>query len=242
MDNASTNFSFGLRALNIIGSQSPFNGLISSYSGFYEQYRVRKVICRAQCGKGFTNDLRIKSYAVTRVDVDNQPAISSLTNLQSLLNSENTTVRTFTERGNILLGKYRPIQRALISNLSEPFLPNANQWYSTNDVGLHTWKGIVAALVIPETSILPLTTNITLSFEVDVEFRGRITPTTAFSALPVPPRASTETETVQGQLIQHNFENDPELADDESESESFETIPEENDRPSNTGVNTIISG
>lgn len=245
VDNASTNFSFGLRALNINGSQAPFNGLITSYSAFYEQYRVKKVICRAQCGKGFTNDLRIKSYAVTRVDVDNQPAFSSLANLQSVLNSENTTVRTFTERGNILLGKYRPIQRALISNLSEPFLPNANQWYSTNDVNLHTWKGIVAALVIPETSILPLSTNITLSFEVDVEFRGRITPTTAFTSIPpTPPRgASTEMITTQDKLIQHTFKDDPELLSEDSDSSesSLETLPEEGDTPNSSSINTTIS-
>jgi hypothetical protein len=200
IDNASTDFSFGLRALNIRGNASPFQNLINSYSAFYEQYRVRKVIVRAQCGKGFTNDLRIKSYALTRVDVDNQIAISSLTGLQGLLNSENTVLRTFTNRGNILLGKYRPIQRSSISNLSEPFLPSEDQWYSTNDVVYHTWKGIIAALVIPETGILPNTTNITLSFELDVEFRGRITPASAFS---ITSTSLSQDEPCKDELVGH---------------------------------------
>lgn len=181
VENATSEFSYGLRAINIRGNFAPFQNLIDSYAGFYEQYRVRKVIVRAQCGKGFTNDLRIRSYAATRVDVDNQNLASTLTDLQALINSENTTLRTFTSNGNMMLGKYRPIQRSNISNLSEPFLPSFDQWYSTNDVRLHTWKGIVIALVCRDPALQPDSTDITLTFELDVEFRGRITPSSAFS-------------------------------------------------------------
>lgn len=181
-DNATPQFSFGHAAFNITGTSQPFQGLISNYSSIYEQYRVRKIVMRAQVGKGFTNDRRIKTYMATRVDVDNQNTASTLSNVQALLASENTTVKTFTERGNIMLAYWRPIQRSNISNLSEPVLPSTVQWYPTNDVQLHTWKGVNVAAFIPETSLQPEELNITISFEVDVEFRGRITgPGTTFT-------------------------------------------------------------
>lgn len=187
IDNTSTEFAFGYRAININGSAQPFGGIINKYTPFYEQYRVRKVICRAQCGKGFTNDLRIKSYVQARVDVDNQNITSTVAAVQSLLGAENAVSRTFTERGNVKIAEYRPIQRANISNLSEPFLPSNDQWYATNDVALHTWKGITLALVIPEPTILPNSTAMTLTFELDIEFRGRITDYVSTSiAYPLP--------------------------------------------------------
>lgn len=181
IDNASTDFSFGYRSIDIRGNSDPFQGIIATYNNLYEQYRVRRIICRAQVGKGYTNDLRLKSYMLSRVDVDDSPSISSLDNIRYLLSCENTTSKTFTERGNIKLADWKPIQRSAISNLSEPFLPSINQWYATRDAPLHTWKGVNVALVTPETGILPGTTNVTLSFEIDVEFRGRITAATTFS-------------------------------------------------------------
>jgi len=182
IDNATSDFAFGYRAMNIRGNAQPFQNIINFYSQFYEQYRVRSITTRAQCGFGYTNDDRIKSYCVARVDVDNQATAGTVNTVQGLLASENTTHRTFTERGNVELSNFPPICRSSISNLSEPFLPNRNQWYSTNDVIYHTWKGNCIAVVIPEPSILPNAKKITVTFELDLEFRGRITSPTAFTA------------------------------------------------------------
>lgn len=225
IENTTPTLSYGVKTLNILGTSNPFNSIINSFSSYYEQYRVRKVIVRAQCGKGFTNDLRIKSYAVTRVDVDNNQYVSTLNSLQSLINSENTVLRTFTNRGNILLGKYRPIQRSSISNLSEPILPSNDQWYSTTDVALHTWKGIIAALVIPEVGISPNSVNISLSFEIDVEFRGRVIPASTFALNTNKDLMQSPPEQIPSVELQPLEEDDSESSDDDHEPERHNLPP-----------------
>jgi hypothetical protein len=181
IDNATSDFAYGLKAFNVRGNSSPFQNLIGFYSRFYEQYRVRSIFARAQVGKGFTNDDRIKSYCVGRVDVDQQISASTLPNVQALLNAENSVYKTFTEKGNVAIGDWPPICRSSISNLSEPFLPNRNQWYSTNDAIYHTWKGLILAVLFPEPNLQPNTKNLTITLELDLEFRGRITDSSAFA-------------------------------------------------------------
>jgi hypothetical protein len=179
-NNSTSEFSFGHKALNLEGAVAPFQNIIKDYSSTYEQYRVKRIRVRAQVGKGFDNDRRLKTYLAARVDVDNQNTTSTLTNLQSLLFSENTALKTFTERGNVLMADFRPLARISISNNSQPLLNNPLQWYPTNDVSLHTWKGINLGCVIPETAILPGQLAVTITLEVDVAFRGRITDASQF--------------------------------------------------------------
>jgi hypothetical protein len=179
-NNSTAAFSFGHKALNLEGSSTPFSSIIKDYSTIYEQYRVKRIRLRAQVGTGYTNDRRIKSYMAARVDVDNQNTTSTLTNVQSLLFSENTSLKTFTERGNVLLADFRPLARISISNNSQPLLNNNLQWYPTNDVLLHTWKGVNIAALIPEVGLQPNELAITLTLEVDVAFRGRITDASQF--------------------------------------------------------------
>jgi hypothetical protein len=180
-NNSNAEFSFAHKALNLEGSSTPFSDIIKDYSSTYEQYKVKRIRLRAQVGKGYDNDRRLKSYIAARVDVDNQNTTSTLTNLQSLLFSENTTLRTFTERGNVLLADFRPLARISISNNSQPLLNNNLQWYPTKDVTLHTWKGVNLGCVIPEVGLQPNELAITLTLEVDVAFRGRITDASQFS-------------------------------------------------------------
>jgi hypothetical protein len=181
-NNSNADFSFSHKALNLNGASTPFSDIIKDYSTMYEQYKVKRIRLRAQVGKGYTNDRRLQTYIATRVDVDTQNTTSTLTNVQSLLFSENTSLKTFTERGNILLADFRPLARIAISNNSQPLLNNNMQWYPTKDVLLHTWKGINLASIIPETGLSPNELAITLTLEVDVAFRGRITDASQFSA------------------------------------------------------------
>jgi len=191
-DNATTNYSFGVESFNILGDSTPFSQIIGQYANVYEQYRIRLIRVRAQVGKGYTNDRRIKSYVAARVDVDDQASVSTNANLQSLLYSENTSVKTFTERGNVLIAEFRPQNRPTIGNLSQRIVPNAIEWYPTRDVSLHTWKGCVVGAVLPEPGLVPGELALTLSAEVDVEFRGRITNATTFSG-----NLFQETQTVE---------------------------------------------
>ena len=172
-ENASSDYAFGLINFNINGNSSPLKPLLTAYAGFYEQYRIRKVKIRAQVGKGYDNDKRIKSLIAARVDVDNQPHNVTIQNVQQINCSENTVVKTFTERGNVLLATYRP-QCRVNTTASLPILPNRLQFFPISDHESHVWKGCTATCLIPEPSIQANTLAITLIAEVDVEFRGRI--------------------------------------------------------------------
>jgi len=178
--NADANFSFGLQNFNINGNTQPFSSIIQEYSSLYEQYRVRRVRVRASIGNGYTNDDRLKTFVAGRVDVDNQPTASTLANVQSLLYSENTVTKTFTERNLLLLADFKPTNRPAVTNYSQPVFPNMIEWYPTQDVLLHTWKGTTLAALIPEV-LAPNSRNLTITIEADIEFRGRITDTTSFT-------------------------------------------------------------
>lgn len=172
--NASLDYSVGLSNFNIESSSSPMKEILTSYSAFYEQYRIKKVLIRAQVGKGYTNDRRIQTLVGARVDVDKQVSGATVANVQSINASENCIIKTFTERGNILLARFRP-QCRINTTASLPILPNQFQYYPINDFQTHTWKGATITCLIPEPNLSVNELQITLVAEVDVEFRGRIT-------------------------------------------------------------------
>jgi len=181
--NADASFSYGLQNFNIEGSTAPFNNIISQYASLYEQYRVRRVRVRASIGNGYTNDDRLKTFVAGRVDVDNQPTAPTLANVQSLLYSENSVTKSFTERNLLLLADFKPTNRPTVTNYSQPVFPNTIEWYPTNDVNLHTWKGTTLAALIPEI-LAPGSRSLTITIEVDIEFRGRITDAANFLSAP----------------------------------------------------------
>lgn len=172
-ENASSDYAFGLKNFNINGSSSPLKPLLTAYGGFYEQYRIKHVKVRAQVGKGYDNDKRLKTLIGARVDVDKQPQNVTIQNIQQVNSSENAVIKTFTERGNILLANYRP-QCRVNTTASMPILPNRLQFYPIGDHETHIWKGCTATCMIPEPSIQANSLAITLVAEVVVEFRGRI--------------------------------------------------------------------
>jgi len=147
---------------------------LASFEGVYEEYRIRRIRARATCGRGYTNDRRIKSQLLSRVDTNYLDSSDTWSNLQSILQSENCVVKTFTERGNVLLADYKPIQFSGTYPTTVPTLNSQDQWYRLQDYPTHTWRGGLAALVLSETGIGPNEVSMNIALECDVEFRGRI--------------------------------------------------------------------
>ena len=177
ISNASGDFSLGITSFVVTPvAGNTIGDLITSMGRTYEQYRIRRIRIRAQVGKGFTNDLRLKTLMVARVDVDNQVTASTAQNFKSLVNAENSVVKTFTQRGNILVADYRPIMfdRIYTSNNTTPILPSRDQWYRIEGSTDHQWRGCVLGAAIPDTTIQPGQLSLTLWQEIDIEFRGRI--------------------------------------------------------------------
>jgi hypothetical protein len=177
---ASSDYALGMVNFNVSAGTQPFKALLTAYSGFYEQYRVRRMRVRAQVGKGYTNDRRLMTLIGSRVDVDNQPTTVNTQTIQGVNSCENTVIKTFTERGNILLADFRPMCR-VNTTASLPLLPNILNWFPINDHNSHVWKGCTNTVMIPEPSLAPNTLSVTLIAEIDIEFRGRISDAVIFS-------------------------------------------------------------
>lgn len=180
IENSNSEYAFGIKAFNVSGLGSPLADLLDDYSRLYEQYRIRRVIIRATPGAGYTNDMRIKTYVCARVDVDEQHADTNISTLKSLINAENSVCKTMIEQGNVKLCDFKP-QCRVNTTASLPVLPNSLQFYPINDYGTHIWKGAVVGCFLPEPSI-STGVSLTLSAEVDLEFRGRATNPTLFTS------------------------------------------------------------
>lgn len=175
LNNAQGDQSFGVSSIAV----SPTSGTsvgrsLSTYVGQYEEYRIRRIRARATCGRGYTNDRRLKSQLLARVDTNYLDSSDTWSNIQSILQSENCVVKTFTERGNVLLADFKPIQFSGSYPITVPTLPSRNQWFRLQDYPVHTWRGGLVALILSESGILPSTVSMNISLECDVEFRGRI--------------------------------------------------------------------
>jgi hypothetical protein len=175
--NVSGDFSYGITSYNLTPlNNNIFASILDSYANLYEQYRVTKIIIRAQCGKGYDNDKRIKTILAARVDVDNQNTASTFTSFRALANASNSITRTLTEKGNVKICEYRPVMfdNYYTSNDTIPVLPNRLQWQRLLARNNHQWRGAIIGAAIPETDIQPNELKITLTQEVHIEFRGRI--------------------------------------------------------------------
>ena len=179
LDNANSEYAYGVTAFNVSGTGTPLSDLLDDYSRVFEQYRIRRVKVRALPGRGFTNSLRLKTFVASRVDVDHQEASSNIAGLKSLINAENSVVKTMIEKGNILMADFQP-QCRVNTTASMPLLPNRLQFYPIGDYPSHVWKGAIVGAFHPETNT-QTGTSITLSAEVEVEFRGRVTSTALYT-------------------------------------------------------------
>jgi hypothetical protein len=175
--NSSGDFSFGVATFHVTPvSTSAIGRIIGSYENFYEQYRIRRITVRAQCGKGYTNDRRVQTFILARVDVDNSSSAATFDNFRAIAACENTVCRTLTEKGNIELCNYRPIMfdQNFTSNAVVPVLPSHLQWHRITDRANHQWRGAQLACAIPDNTLVPSELKITLQQELIIEFRGRI--------------------------------------------------------------------
>lgn len=177
LTNTQGDFSFGLTSFNITPRSDNYIGsVLKSYAHLYEQYKITRCRIMAQCGKGYTNDRRIKTILVSRVDVDNQDTAQSFSTFRSLANASNAKTRTLTEKGNVVLCDFKPIMfdKYYSSNATIPVLPNHLQWQRLEAMSGHQWRGAVLSVAIPETNIQPDALKITLTLEYTVQFKGRI--------------------------------------------------------------------
>lgn len=182
VSNANSTYSWGRSNFLINTTTSPIADILDSYGRIYEQYRISKITLHAQCGQGYNNSLRIKTQVAARVDVDQFiPDAATGANLQSVLQSQNCTIKTLTERGNVEMCTFRPRQRSNISNLSEALLPNNLEWFPIADRQLHRWKGMELAVIIPEPALAPNTVRMVFWADITLECRGRIIDPVAFS-------------------------------------------------------------
>lgn len=179
--NANSEYAYGLNSFNVSGAGTPLSDLLDDYGRLYEQYRIRRIIIRATPGRGMDNDFRIKTFIAARVDVDRQDSAATISNLKGLINAENAVIRTFASNTNIKICDFKPQLRGSYTQ-STPILPNRLQFYPIADHAQHTWKGSVIAVFSPETSISVGTKFVTLTAEVDVEFRGRVTSPQLFTS------------------------------------------------------------
>lgn len=178
--NTSGTFAYGLENINISVTtagiaNAVYARLMSTAALTYEEYRVRRVQVYAQPGTGYTNDLRIKSSLFGRVDVNSQPTVTNIDNLNSVICSESSVNRTFTERSNVKILEYRPICYSSGSTgaSSRPILTSQLQWYNIEERSSHVWRGATVCPVVPESSIQPNTLNVTVWADVEIEFRTR---------------------------------------------------------------------
>jgi len=197
VNDSSGGTAYGLGNINIQPNASaPYLAeVLKVYKNTYEQYRIRRVRVYATPGKNFTNDIRIKTQIACRVDRDNLPVTTGPSGLGLLLGSANSTVKTLTERGNVIIADFNPVCQAFESGASTTDgrqLPNSLQWFGVVNYDRHAWKGACCAIITPDEGYLPtVTPTVNLRIRLDLEFRGRIIAQARFASqditIPIPP-------------------------------------------------------
>lgn len=178
--NATANFAYGLSNINVSTTNAGvasgvYAQLMDTAARSYEEYRIRRVTLHAQPGNGFTNDDRIKTSVFARVDVNSQPTVATIDNLNSVICSESSVNKTFTERNNVKLADFMPLcySSGGSGSASRPMLPSQLQWYNIDERPSHIWRGATVCPVIPEGSLEPSSKALTVWAEVEIEFRTR---------------------------------------------------------------------
>jgi len=178
--NATANFAYGLNNINVSTTNAGiangvYSQLMDTAARSYEEYRIRRVTVHAQPGNGFTNDDRIKTSVFARVDVNSQPTTATLDNLNSVICSESSVNKTFTERNNVKIADYMPLcySSGGSGSASRPMLPTQLQWYNIDERSSHIWRGATICPVIPEGDLAPQSKALTIWAEVEIEFRSR---------------------------------------------------------------------
>jgi len=193
--NTTSGIAFGLGsfAFKADASQHFANEYIKSMAGHYEQYRVRRIRVYAAPGANMTNDIRIKTVLMARVDPDEFPGGSTASNLGLLTASSNTVSKKLNDSvEGTLLADFNPIchpYKAGSSTSDGRMLPNNLSWMMLRDGNdqyryhLDEWRGCYMALTIPDGSDVSTQVKVQLRFRIDLEFRGRQVHGASFTSL-----------------------------------------------------------
>lgn len=160
------------------------HSILSEGAEIYEQYRIRRCRIYVTPGKNFTNDIRIKSKILSRVDRDNFKPYSSANSLGALTSASNTIVKLIPDSTKLLVADFNPVCKPYLPGQSMSDgrqLPNSLSWMTLRDVNSNKrfqfdeWLGAVVGLITPDESYTPQNApTITLQIRLDIQFRGRI--------------------------------------------------------------------
>lgn len=173
-------------------SQTFAHNYMTEMSDQYEQYRVRRIRIFGMPGAHMTNDIRLRTEILCRVDPDSFNSGSTAQNLGLLAASSNTVTKRLNDSPNgTLLCDYNPIchpyeagasqsdGRVLANNLTWMMLRDTN---STKRFHLDEWKGAQMAITVPDES-WDYYPAMQLRFRIDLEFRGRQVHNATYSVL-----------------------------------------------------------
>lgn len=193
--NTHAGIAFGIGKYTFVAddSQSFAHSYIHSMADQYEQYRVRRIRIYASPGSNMTNDVRVKTVIMCRVDPDSYPQGSTASTLGLLTASTNTVSRKLNDTASgTLLADYNPIVHPYQSGASQTdgrMLPNNISWMMLRDANgtiryqNDEWKGAIMALTIPDGTDVSTATKVQLRVRVDLEFRGRQVHGATFTSL-----------------------------------------------------------
>jgi len=183
--------------------QSFANHYMSEMADQYEQYRVRRIRVFGMPGAFMTNDVRLRSEVLCRVDPDSFNAGSTATNLGLLAASSNTVTKRLNDSTHgSLLCDFNPVchpyeggasqsdGRVIANNITWMMLRDTN---SNKRFHLDEWKGCQMALTIPDESWSQYP-SMQLKFRIDLEFRGRQVHNATYSVMDLSEPAPAELE------------------------------------------------
>jgi hypothetical protein len=193
--NTADDVAFGIGNVKFVPTvtDQPFlNSILNEAADMYEQYRIRRVRIYATPGKNFTNDIRIKTKVLARVDRDNFKPYSSANALGVLSSSSNTVTKLLPDCAKVLLCDFNPVCKPYLPGQSTSDgrqLPPTLSWMALRDVNSNKrfsydeWLGATIGLVTPDESYQPTTSpTIALTIRLDIQFRGRIFNTVSYSS------------------------------------------------------------
>jgi hypothetical protein len=163
-------------------SQTFAHSYMETMADQYEQYRVKRIRIFGMPGSYMTNDIRLKSEVLCRVDPDSFSPGSTASNLGLLAAASNTVTRRLNDSvAGTLIADYQPVCHPYQGGASQSdgrVLPNSLSWMMLRDTNstirfhLDEWKGAQLALTMPDEGFSNYP-HMQLRFKVDIEFRGR---------------------------------------------------------------------
>jgi hypothetical protein len=174
--NIESNYAYTIVDFNIAPTAPGYREFFSGLADQWEEYKINRITIYASIGKDMTVNDKAKCLISSRVDVSRQNDGSppSATWLRVLANAQNTTTRTFSEKNQVKIADYKPLN--IVQDTTQIFLPNRLEWFSLSDNQLsrHLWRGAIIAPMIPETNQTVFLKALTITATIYVDCRGRI--------------------------------------------------------------------